>query len=538
MSKTTSILKEQVGKRRTFAIISHPDAGKTTLTEQLLLYGGAIRLAGAVKNKKAARQATSDWMEIEKQRGISVTSSVMQFTYHDVIINLLDTPGHEDFSDDTYRTLTAADSALMVIDVAKGVEERTVKLMEVCRLRKLPIYTFINKLDRDGRCPLELLDEVESVLNIRCAPITWPIGMGHSLKGIYHLYHDKVFLYQPNKCGVLCDDTMIDGLDNPQLNKLLDKQLDELKEDILLIKGASHSFHHEKYLQAGLTPVFFGTALHNFGIRQLLDDFIIHAPSPHLQQARQREVKPWESSLTGFVFKIQANMDPQHRDRIAFMRVCSGNYQKGIKLYHVRTGKVVKITDALTFVSAERAQVEQAYAGDVIGLHNHGTFNIGDTLTEGERLRFKGIANFAPELFRSAQLQNPMKIKALTKGLEQLCEEGAAQLLKPVIGRSLILGAVGELQFDVIKQRLKTEYQVDCIFEPMSIHTARWVTSDVPDTFAQFKKKLANHLAHDYSGKLVYLASSQVNLTLTIERWPEVAFFASCEYGDDLDDPC
>ena len=524
-------LTDQISKRRTFAIISHPDAGKTTLTEQLLLYGGAIQLAGTVKGRKAARHATSDWMEMEKQRGISVTSSVMQFPYADATINLLDTPGHEDFSEDTYRVLTAVDSALMVIDVAKGVEQRTIKLMEVCRLRDTPIFTFINKLDREGRDPIELMDEVEEVLKIPCAPITWPVGMGKELKGIYHLTRDTIYLYQPGERGQMKEDVVIQGLDNPELDELLGPKAQDLREEIELVKGASHAFDQELYLQAKLTPVFFGTALNNFGIRQLLNEFVEHAPSPHSQQSEQRIVKPDEDKLTGFIFKIQANMDPQHRDRIAFMRICSGSYRKGMKMHHVRSGKDMKIADALTFFSADRAHIEEAYAGDIIGLHNHGTINIGDTFTEGEDLRFTGIPNFAPELFRRAQLKDPMKMKALTKGLAQLCEEGATQLLRPLTRNDLILGAVGVLQFDVVKERLKTEYKVDCNFEAVPVQTARWVSSDDEKRFEEFRNKQADNLATDHSGNLVYIATSRVNLDLTIERWPEVEFFATREHG-------
>ncbi|TNF98907.1 MAG: peptide chain release factor 3 [Gammaproteobacteria bacterium] len=524
-------LNEQISRRRTFAIISHPDAGKTTLTEQLLLYGGAIQLAGTVKGRKAARHATSDWMEMEKQRGISVTSSVMQFPYQDAIINLLDTPGHEDFSEDTYRTLTAVDSALMVIDVAKGVEERTIKLMDVCRLRDTPIFTFINKLDREGRDPIDLMDEVEDVLKIQCAPVTWPVGMGKNLKGIYHLYRDKIYLYKPTEKGKMMEEVVIDGIDNPELDEILGPVAEDLREEIELVKGASHAFDPEAYLQAKLTPVFFGTALNNFGIRQLLDDFVEYAPRPQPRETETRIIKPDEEKLTGFIFKIQANMDPQHRDRIAFMRVCSGSYRKGMKMRHVRLGKDVKIADALTFFSADREHIEEAYAGDIIGLHNHGTINIGDTFTEGEQLQFTGIPNFAPELFRRAQLRDPMKMKALVKGLEQLCEEGATQLLRPMTRNDLILGAVGVLQFDVVSQRLENEYKVECFFEAVPVQTARWVKCEDEKRFDDFKRKLADNLAQDHGGSLVYIAPSRVNLDLTMERWPEVEFFSTREHG-------
>jgi peptide chain release factor 3 len=419
-----SELTRETARRRTFAIISHPDAGKTTLTEKLLLFGGAIQLAGTVKGRKAARHATSDWMELEKQRGISVTSSVMQFPYKDCMINLLDTPGHEDFSEDTYRTLTAVDSALMVIDVAKGVEDRTIKLMEVCRLRDTPIMTFINKLDREGREPIDLLDEVESVLKIQCAPITWPIGMGKRFKGVYHLIDDSVHLYTPGKGSVRQDVTVIKGLDNPLLNEVIGDHAAELRDEIELVRGASHTFDVQAYLAGTQTPVFFGSAINNFGIQELLDYFTEFAPPPLPRPTVTRAVEPTEDKFTGFVFKIQANMDPQHRDRIAFLRVCSGCYQKGMRVRHVRIGRDVQIANALTFLASERGHVEEAWPGDIIGLHNHGTIRIGDTFTQGEDLKYTGIPSFAPELFRRAILRDPLRMKALQKGLEQLCEEG------------------------------------------------------------------------------------------------------------------
>ncbi|MGF1643177.1 MAG: peptide chain release factor 3 [Thiotrichales bacterium] len=521
----------ELAKRRTFAIISHPDAGKTTITEKLLLYGGAIQLAGTVKGRKAARHATSDWMELEKQRGISVTTSVMQFPYKGRIVNLLDTPGHEDFSEDTYRTLTAVDSALMVIDVAKGVEERTIKLMEVCRLRDTPIFTFINKLDREGKEPIELLDEIEKVLNIRCAPVTWPIGMGKRLKGVYHIVRDTVHLFSPQHGGKIQQGEVIQGLDNPRLNELLGDQAEELRAEIELVQGASHEFDADAYLRGELTPVFFGSALNNFGVSELLDDFVDHAPAPRTRATETRIVEPAEEKLTGFVFKIQANMDPQHRDRIAFMRVCSGVFRKGMKLQHVRIGKEVKISDALIFMAADRDHVDEAYPGDIIGLHNHGTIRIGDTFTEGEKLQFTGIPNFAPELFRRAQLRDPLKMKQLQKGLIQLCEEGATQLFRPLHNNDLILGAVGVLQFDVVAHRLKDEYNVDATFEHVNVTTARWVTSKDDKKLAQFKDKVTTNLALDHGGDLVYIAPTRVNLQMAQEKWPEIQFAATREHG-------
>ena len=525
-------LLDELQRRRTFAIISHPDAGKTTLTEKLLLFGGAIQMAGTVKGRKASRHATSDWMALEQQRGISVTSSVMQFPYRDRIINLLDTPGHEDFSEDTYRTLTAVDSALMVIDCARGVEERTIKLMEVCRLRDTPIFTFINKLDRDGREPIELLDEVENILKIRCAPITWPIGMGRELKGVYHLEQDFIHFYDPSRDGRINTGHIIQGLDTPEVDRELGAdRANALREEIELVRGASHAFNFDDYRAGRLTPVFFGSALTNFGVQEMLDGFIESAPPPRPRATATREVLPEEPAFTGFVFKIQANMDPQHRDRIAFLRICSGSYQPGMKARHVRLGRELKIPDALTFMAAEREHAEAAWPGDIIGLHNHGTIRIGDTFTQGEDLQFTGVPDFAPELFRRARLRDPLKMKALQKGLEQLCEEGATQLFRPLNSNDLILGAVGILQFDVATFRLRAEYSVECGFENVNVTTARWVTCTDPKRFEEFKTKLHDNLALDHHGELVYIASSRVNLQLAQERWPEVQFAATREHG-------
>lgn len=532
---TPAFLKE-INKRRTFAIISHPDAGKTTVTEKMLLFGGAIAMAGTVKGRKAGRHATSDWMEMEKERGISVTSSVMQFPYGDCVINLLDTPGHADFSEDTYRTLTAVDSALMVIDCAKGVEERTIKLMEVCRLRDTPIFTFINKLDREGREPIALLDEVENVLDIVCAPITWPIGMGKRFKGVYHLYNDCVHLFDPHHGGKINTGEVIQGLDNPRLRELIGDMVDELQEELELVRGASASFDLELYRRGLLTPVFFGSAINNFGMTELLDDFVKYAPAPlarsaNILGAQAREVAPHEASFSGFVFKIQANMDPKHRDRMAFVRICSGQYQKGMKLQHVRIGKEIKLGEALTFLAAERDAADEAFAGDIIGIHNHGSIRIGDTFTEGERLQFSGIPNFAPELFRRARLKDPLKMKQLLKGLIELCEEGATQLYRPLINNDLILGAVGVLQFDVVAQRLKTEYKVDCLFEAVGVYSARWVDCEDAQVFKEFKHKSEPNLALDHAGELVYIAPTRVNLSMTQERFPKVHFHATKEHG-------
>ncbi len=519
----------EVVKRRTFAIISHPDAGKTTLTEKLLLFGGAIQLAGTVKGRKAARHATSDWMELEKQRGISVTSSVMQFPYKSRIVNLLDTPGHEDFSEDTYRTLTAVDSALMVIDAAKGVEGRTIKLMEVCRMRDTPILTFVNKLDRESRDPIELMDEIEEVLGMPCAPVTWPIGSGKRFKGVFDLRNDTIHLFSAQHGGKVQSGEVIEGLDSPRIDEILGDQAVELREEIELVAGASHSLDLEAYLKGELTPVFFGSAINNFGVKELLDAFVEYAPPPRARQTRERLVEPDENRFSGFVFKIQANMDPAHRDRIAFLRVCSGTYGKGMKMKHVRLGKTVQVSNAITFQADERKQVEEAWPGDIIGLHNHGTIQIGDAFTEGEDLKYEGIPYFAPEMFRRVVLKDPLKSKQLLKGVTQLAEEGATQVFRPLRNNDLILGAVGALQFDVAVHRLKGEYGVDAIVEPVGVASARWVSCDDPKAMQRLHDKAFENLAEDGDGQLVYLAPTRVNLSLAEERFPDVRFLATRE---------
>jgi peptide chain release factor 3 len=524
-----SRLDDELAKRRTFAIISHPDAGKTTLTEKLLLFGGAIQMAGTVKGRKAARHATSDWMELEKQRGISVTSSVMQFPYDDAIVNLLDTPGHEDFSEDTYRTLTAVDSALMVIDVAKGVEARTIKLMEVCRLRTTPILTFVNKLDREGRDAIEVLDEIEQVLQIRCAPVTWPIGMGKRFRGVYDLRHDRTHLFSATHGGRIQTGEVIEGIDSPRMDDLLGDQADELREEMELVLGASHPLDLDAYLAGTQTPVFFGSAINNFGVKELLDAFVDYAPPPRPRATMQRTVRPEESPFTGFVFKIQANMDPAHRDRVAFLRVCSGRYEQGMKMRHVRIGKTIQVSNAITFQSDERRRVHEAWPGDIIGLHNHGTIQIGDTFTEGEELKYEGVPYFAPELFRRVVLRDPLKTKALQKGVLQLCEEGATQVFRPLKNNDLVLGAVGVLQFDVAAYRLKDEYGVDAVVETVPVQAARWVVCDDKKELARFRDKAHDNLALDGSDHLVYLAPTRVNLQLTEERWPAIRFLATRE---------
>ncbi len=525
-----STIQQEVSRRRTFAIISHPDAGKTTLTEKLLLFGGAINMAGTVKGRKARRHATSDWMALEQQRGISITSSVMQFPYRDRIVNLLDTPGHEDFSEDTYRTLTAVDSALMVIDCAKGVERRTIKLMDVCRLRDTPIMTFINKLDRDGRDPVELLDEIEAMLKIECSPVTWPIGMGRELKGVYHLLQDRIYLYSAAGRENISKIEVIEGLDSAAAEEVLGDDAINFRDEIELVRGACPEFSLDDYLAAKQSPVFFGSAISNFGVQELLDAFVEYAPPPAPRESEVRTVQPDEAELTGFVFKIQANMDPGHRDRIAFLRICSGEYRKGMRLKHVRSGKEMKIADAITFMAADRQHAETAYAGDILGLHNHGTINIGDSFTQGEELRFSGIPSFAPEIFQRAILKDPLKLKALKKGLAQLCEEGATQLFKPLRNNDLILGAIGPLQFEVVAHRLNDEYKVECQFESINVATARWVETDDDKKFQEFQRKAHDNLALDHNDRLVYIAPSKVNLNLTMERWPDIRFMETREY--------
>ena len=520
----------QASRRRTFAIISHPDAGKTTLTEKLLLFGGAIQLAGTVKGRKATRHATSDWMAMEQSRGISVTTSVMQFPYEERIVNLLDTPGHEDFSEDTYRTLTAVDSALMVIDIARGVEPRTIKLMEVCRLRTTPIFTFINKMDREGRPPLEVLDEIENVLDIACAPITWPIGMGGQFKGVYHLLEDKVHLYEGSDNEADGRTVTLDGLDDPRLKEIAGADYDTLLEEVELVRAASAGFDLELYLAGEITPVFFGSAVNNFGIRPLLDAFVNWAPAPRARETAGRDVEPAEQPLSGFVFKIQANMDPQHRDRIAFMRVCSGHYAKGMKMRHLRAGREIRINDAITFMANRREAADTAWPGDIIGIHNHGTIAIGDCFSEGEELAFTGIPNFAPELFQRVVLRDPLKAKALHKGLDQLCEEGATQVFRPLNNNDVILGAVGVLQFDVVAARLKTEYNVNAGFEGIEVYTARWIYGEARE-LRRFRDRMDTGVAEDHSGALVYLAPSRVKLQLTEERWPDIVFASTREHN-------
>ncbi|HDV0607074.1 peptide chain release factor 3 [Acinetobacter baumannii] len=524
-------LAAQVAQRRTFAIISHPDAGKTTMTEKLLLWGKAIQVAGMVKSRKSDRAATSDWMEMEKERGISITTSVMQFPYKGHTINLLDTPGHEDFSEDTYRTLTAVDSALMVIDGAKGVEERTIKLMEVCRMRDTPIISFVNKMDREIREPLELLDEIENVLNIRCVPITWPLGMGRDFAGVYNILEDKLYVYKAGFGSTITDIEVRDGYNHADIReKVGELAWASFEESLELVQMANEPLDRELFLQGKQTPVLFGTALGNFGVDHVLDAFMNWAPEPKAHPTQERMVEAKEEGFSGFVFKIQANMDPKHRDRIAFMRICSGKYEKGLKMNHVRIGKEVRISDALTFLAGEREHLEEAWPGDIIGLHNHGTIQIGDTFTSGENLHFTGIPHFAPEMFRRVRLKDPLKSKQLQKGLKELSEEGATQVFMPQISNDLIVGAVGVLQFDVVAYRLKEEYKVDCVYEPVSVNTVRWIHCDDEKILNEFKKKVHDQLSIDGGGHLTYLAPSRVNLQIMQERWPDIEFRSTREH--------
>lgn len=524
--------QKEINRRRTFAIISHPDAGKTTLTEKLLLFGGAIHIAGTIKARKAARHATSDWMSIERERGISVTTSVMKFNYRDFEINLLDTPGHQDFSEDTYRVLTAVDSALMVIDSAKGVEPQTEKLMEVCRMRNTPIITFINKLDREGLDPLSLLDEIEDRLQIECTPFSWPVGMGKSFRGVYNLRHKELHLFDPGSQMRGREGVMINNLRDPMLDKYLGTYAEILRNQADLLKGAANPFEREHFLNGNQTPVFFGSALNNFGVQELLDAFVELAPPPRPRDAVTREVSPYEEPFSGFVFKIQANMDPAHRDRIAFLRICSGRFTRGMKVFHHRVGKQITLRNATIFMAQDRTNVEEAYPGDIIGIHNHGTIRIGDTFTSKEPLKFIGIPNFSAEHFQRVRLKNPLKTKQLHKGLNQLAEEGAIQVFRSVVGNDVILGAVGALQFDVTMARLQSEYGVDADYEPADYTAARWIECEDRRKLQEFERKEQSNMAYDADGHLSYLAPSEWRLEYVSKQWPDISFRKTRESGN------
>lgn len=522
---------KEIAKRRTFAIISHPDAGKTTLTEKLLLFGGAIKQAGAVKSRKTARAATSDFLSIEQERGISVSSSVMKFDYRGYEINLLDTPGHKDFSEDTYRVLTAVDCAIMIIDSGRGVEPQTKKLMEVCRMRNTPIITFINKLDREGLEPLELFDDIENKLQIECTPMTWPIGMGKRFKGVYNLERNELRLFSPGYVPTDDGGIVIKDLSDPELDRQLGSQADELRDDIELIKGAADPFDREYYLKGSQTPVFFGSAINNFGVREMLDAFVEMAPAPGKRATATRMVSPEESAFSGFTFKIQANMDPAHRDRIAFFRICSGKFTRGMRVRHHRIGKDIILSNATIFMAQERNNVDEAFPGDIIGIHNHGTIKIGDTFTDKEPLKFLGIPSFAPEHFRRVILKDPLKTKSLQKGLLQLAEEGTIQVFRPQLGNDYILGAVGSLQFDVTMARLKAEYNVAAGYEPVDLSVARWVTCKDNEKLKKFIRENQSAIATDSEGWTTFLTTSEYQLGFAVEEWPDIEFHKTREYN-------
>jgi peptide chain release factor 3 len=526
----TSELETITARRRTFAIIAHPDAGKTTLTEKLLLFGGAIQLAGAVKARGDARRAHSDWMKVERDRGISVTASVMSFDYAERSFNLVDTPGHEDFSEDTYRTLTAVDSAVMVIDAAKGIESQTRKLFEVCRLRDVPIMTFINKMDREARDPFDLMSEIEQTLALDVTPASWPIGMGRDFKGCYDLIRDRLILMDRTRGNKLIDGIQCDGLDDPKLNELLGEDIaQKLRDDVEMVRGLCPPFDAESYRAGHMTPVYFGSAVNNFGVRELLLGLAEYAPSPRPQKADKREINPTDNKVTGFVFKVQANMDPNHRDRIAFVRLCSGHFKRGMKLFHVRSEKQIAVNNAVLFLARERELAEDAYAGDIMGIPNHGTLRIGDTLTEGETLRFLGVPSFAPELLQRVHIGDPMKIKHLRKALEHFAEEGASQVFKPMTGAEWVVGVVGPLQFEVLAARIEAEYSLPAKFESAGIEAARWIECVDPIVLKAFTDGNRSSLAEDHDGALVFLARNAWHLNRTQDENPEIQFLKTRE---------
>ena len=522
--------QEEIKRRRTFAIISHPDAGKTTLTEKLLLFGGAIHVAGAVKSNKIKKTATSDWMEIEKQRGISVATSVMGFEYKQYKINILDTPGHQDFAEDTFRTLTAVDSVIIVIDAAKGVETQTRKLMQVCRMRKTPVMVFINKMDREGKDPFDLLDEVEAELGIRVRPLSWPINMGQKFKGVYNLYKSTLDLYTPNK-QVVTESIQFTDINNPELETLVgEADAQKLRDDVELIQGVYAPFDVQPYLQGDLAPVFFGSALNTFGVKELLECFVEIAPYPRPVETVERTVDPMEENFTGFVFKIHANMDPNHRSCIAFVKVCSGKFERNVYYKHVRNGKMMRFSAPTAFMAQKKETVDEAYAGDIVGLPDTGNFKIGDTLTAGEELHFKGLPSFSPEMFKYIENADPMKQKQLDKGIHQLMDEGVAQLfVNQATGRKLI-GTVGQLQFEVIQYRLLHEYQAQCRWEPISLYKACWIESDDEQELETFKKRKAQYMAYDKDGRDVFLADSGYVLQMAQNDFKHIKFHFTSEF--------
>lgn len=520
-----SPLQQEIDKRLTFAIISHPDAGKTTITEKLLLFGGAIHIAGAVKSKKNARNTVSDFMKMEAERGISISTSVMGFDYRDRTVNLLDTPGHADFSEDTYRTLTAVDSVLMVIDSVKGVEERTRKLCEVCKMRRTPIITFLNKYDREGKEAIELLDEVEAELNIKACPMSWPVGQGQSFKGVYSIYEKRLILFKPHDIQGEESSVEIASLDDPILDEKLGSLADKLREDLELVTGVYPEFSMDEYLKGTITPTFFGSALNNFGVRELLDAFVDIAPPPRSQEAEERIVDPEEEKFSGLVFKIHANLDPNHRDRIAFMRVCSGTFERNKIYLNSRSGKSFRSANPTAFMARERSVVDTAFPGDIIGLHDTGTLKIGDTITEGEQLRYTGIPSFAPQIFQKVINLEPMRSKQLNKGLEQLTEEGVVQLFTKEYTNEKLLGVVGVLQFEVIQHRLKEEYKASARFEPVEYGGAAWIDSDSEKAMEAFLRFHGNHVAIDKHGQQVLLYRNRWTVSRAIDENPEVNFY-------------
>ncbi|MCG8475630.1 MAG: peptide chain release factor 3 [Cytophagales bacterium] len=524
---------QEISKRRTFGIISHPDAGKTTLTEKLLLFGGAIQTAGAVKSNKIKMHARSDWMEIEKQRGISVATSVMGFNYRDVKINLLDTPGHKDFAEDTYRTLTAVDSVVMVIDCVKGVEEQTERLMEVCRMRNTPVICFINKLDREGQDPYDLLDEVEEKLNIKVRPLSWPINMGKTFKGVYSLYEKNLHLFQGSKQTLGDGVQKIEDIQDSRLNELIgEDDAEQLREDVDLIESVYPDFDVNEYLAGNIAPVFFGSAVNNFGVKELLDCFIDIAPNPKDRETDVREVAPDESKFSGFIFKIHANMDPKHRNRIAFLRVCSGKFERGKNYLHVRNDKNFRFSNATAFMAQEKETIDEAYPGDIIGLYDTGNLKIGDTLTSGEKMMYKGIPAFSPEMFKEVVNKDAMKTKQLEKGLKQLMEEGVAQLFSFELGSRKVVGTVGALQFEVIQHRLKHEYGASADFVPMSLFKACWISSKDQKKLDEFVKSKYRHIARDKDGKLVFMAETRSWLQMVQDNFPDINFHFTSEFED------
>ncbi len=528
-------LNQEVARRRTFAIISHPDAGKTTLTEKLLLFAGAIQIAGSVKARKASRHASSDWMEIEKQRGISVASSVMQMEYRDCVINLLDTPGHQDFSEDTYRVLTAVDAALMVIDAANGVEPQTIRLLQVCRARNTPIIVFINKLDREVREPLELLSEIESHLGMDAVPFSWPVGMGKSFGGVFDIRQDRMRVFRPGQERRSDSDDFIQGRNNPEILKRFAGAFTQAEGEIELIEAAAPAFDHAAFLAGKQAPVFFGSAINNFGVQEVLDALVDMAPSPGPRQAVQRVVLPEEPKFTGVVFKVQANMDPSHRDRVAFVRVASGRVERGMRLKVCRTNKEMRPNNVVSFLSQRRELLDEAYAGDVIGIPNHGVLQLGDVMTEGETLQFTGLPFFAPELFQAVEVKDPLRTKQLRTGLAQLGEEGAIQVFRPLAaGGALLLGAVGQLQFEVVAHRLKTEYGADARLMPSRYNMARWITSEDPKALRRFMDANAAHIAYDVVDAAAFLVTSHAQLRVAEELYPDVRFHAMREHGGQV----